>query len=121
MTRNRTKKNTEWRFKTIFIVGILLVIALVIATRLTGWGVSAKVFGTIEKDRIIQTDADVLHADLRDAKNAFDQDTALFIDVRSKDSFISAHIPGALSIELAEIETGADGLDKDALIITYCT
>jgi hypothetical protein len=56
-----------------------------------------------------------------DAKAAFDQGTAVFLDVRSAESFDSAHIKGAISIPETELETRWTELSADKLIITYCT
>ena len=58
---------------------------------------------------------------LEESKAAFDNGEALFLDVRSKDAYTASHIPGALSIPLAEIETRIDELDPNQWIITYCT
>ena len=58
---------------------------------------------------------------LRDAKAAFDQKTAVFVDVRDADSFAAGHIPGAINIPLGEVPTRAAELDPNAWIITYCT
>jgi rhodanese-related sulfurtransferase len=48
---------------------------------------------------------------------------AVIVDVRSLQAFQASHIPGAVSIPLAEIETSPAGLnlDKSKWIITYCT
>jgi len=58
-----------------------------------------------------------------DAKAAFDNETAIFIDVRSVQAYNMSHIPGALSIQLGEFETNPTeiNLPADHWIITYCT
>ena len=58
---------------------------------------------------------------LEDAKVAFDDGSALFLDVRSESSYMASHIPGAVSIPLAEIEPRIAELDPNQWIITYCT
>ena len=58
---------------------------------------------------------------LEDAKTAFDQKSAVFIDVRSAKSYTTAHIPGALNIPLAQLEGRAGELNPQDWIITYCT
>jgi len=58
---------------------------------------------------------------LTNAKKAFDDGAALFIDVRSTGEFTASHIPGAISIPLGEIEGNEPVVDKGALIYTYCT
>lgn len=58
---------------------------------------------------------------LTNAKKAFDDGAALFIDVRSAKEFTASHIPNAISIPLGEIEGNEPVVDKGALIYTYCT
>jgi 3-mercaptopyruvate sulfurtransferase SseA len=58
---------------------------------------------------------------LEDAKAALDSDAAVFVDVRGAEAYAASHIPGALSIPLAETETRLNELDPDQWIITYCT
>lgn len=43
------------------------------------------------------------------------------IDVRDADSYLQAHIPGAMHIPLARIDGEIPYLPKDKPIITYCT
>ncbi len=56
-----------------------------------------------------------------DAKQAYDNGKAIFIDVRSEGQFEQSHIPGALNIPLAALETRYTELDEHTWIITYCT
>jgi 3-mercaptopyruvate sulfurtransferase SseA len=56
-----------------------------------------------------------------DAKAAYDQGTAVFVDVRSAESYAAAHISGAISLPETELETRWTELSTDKLIITYCT
>lgn len=58
---------------------------------------------------------------LVDAKSAFDNQEALFLDVRDGASYAAGHIPGAKNIPFAEIETRIAELDPNQWIITYCT
>ena len=66
---------------------------------------------------------EVARVNVKDAKTAFDNETAIFIDVRSVQAYNLSRIPGALSIQLGEFETNPTelGLPKDHWIITYCT
>jgi hypothetical protein len=57
---------------------------------------------------------------LEDAKAAFDNDEALFLDVRGLASYEQSHIQGALSIPLMDLELRMDELDPKQWIITYC-
>ena len=56
-----------------------------------------------------------------DAKMAFDDGSALFVDVRDSGTFGSKHITGAINIPLDEFESRASELPKDHWIITVCT
>ena len=58
---------------------------------------------------------------LEEARAAFDNGAAIFVDVRSADSYASGHIPGARSIPLGELEGRLEELDPAQWIITYCT
>lgn len=60
---------------------------------------------------------------VEDAKTAFDNGTAIIVDVRSEQAFAQSHIPGAINIQLGEFETNPTELNlpKDHWIITYCT
>ncbi|PKN88090.1 MAG: hypothetical protein CVU46_01970 [Chloroflexi bacterium HGW-Chloroflexi-8] len=58
---------------------------------------------------------------LNDAFSAFTAGSAVFVDVRDNSAFAEAHIPGALSIPLGQLESQGKELDPNAWIITYCT
>ena len=58
---------------------------------------------------------------LADALTAFNANTAIFVDVRSADSFNLVRIPGAVNIPLEQIESAIPELERDAWIIPYCT
>lgn len=66
-------------------------------------------------------ESEIPRVSLEDAKAAFDTGSALFLDVRSKASYDAAHIPGALSIPLVELEERLAELDPNQWVITYCT
>ena len=69
------------------------------------------------------TEAEVPRVSLEEALVAYSSGTAIFVDVRSKQSFDVSHIPGATHIQLGEFETDPAKikLPKDEWIITYCT
>ena len=46
---------------------------------------------------------------------------AVFVDVRTTGQFEDAHISGARSIPVSEVESRLAELDKGQTIITYCT
>jgi 3-mercaptopyruvate sulfurtransferase SseA len=51
----------------------------------------------------------------------YEAGTALFVDVRSEGEYETAHIPNAIPLSLADLETRYRELPRDAEIITYCT
>lgn len=55
------------------------------------------------------------------AKEAYDANAAVFVDVRDSAYFQSSHIPGARSIPLNQIEARYTELDTNDWIILYCT
>ncbi len=67
------------------------------------------------------SEAEVPRISLEEAKAAFDDGAAVFVDVRSEAAYAEGHIPGALSIPLAELESRLGELDPAQWIITYCT
>lgn len=64
---------------------------------------------------------DVPRVSLSDAKKAYDDGTAVFVDVRDSASYRQSHIPGALSIPLDELASRENELNPSDWIITYCT
>ncbi len=58
---------------------------------------------------------------LEDAKTAYDQKSAVIVDVRDAASYNASHIPGALNIPIDEIQARTKELDPNQWIITYCT
>ena len=65
--------------------------------------------------------AEISRVSLADAKAAYDNGSAVFLDVRDADSYASSHVPGALLIPLDELQERSKELDPSAWIITYCT
>ncbi len=66
-------------------------------------------------------ESEIPRAGLEEAYTAYQAGAAVFVDVRAASSYEAAHIPGALSIPLADIESRLDELDPGDWIITYCT
>lgn len=67
------------------------------------------------------SEAAVPRISLEEAKAAFDTGTAIFIDVRGTENYNLVHVPGALDLSIDQYATGLADVDRDALIITYCT
>ncbi len=44
----------------------------------------------------------------------------MIIDVRQRNEFHTGHIPGALNIELGELQDHLDGLPREIPIVTVC-
>lgn len=64
---------------------------------------------------------DVPRVSLSDAKTAFDQGTAVFLDVRSTSDYTTEHVAGAISIPESQMESRLSELNPEDWIITYCT
>jgi len=64
---------------------------------------------------------DVPRVSLEDAKAAYDQKSAVFLDVRGDPFFSDGHIPGALSVSNPDAEQRFSELNPGAWIIPYCT
>ena len=58
---------------------------------------------------------------LADAKKAFDDGTATFIDTHPKATFDAGHIPGAINVTVQDLETKFDSIPKGRRIIAYCS
>ncbi len=64
---------------------------------------------------------EVVRVSLEEAKKAYDQGKAKFIDVRTVEEYNQGHISGALSIPLMELPDRLAELDPNTWYITYCT
>jgi 3-mercaptopyruvate sulfurtransferase SseA len=58
---------------------------------------------------------------LADAKKAFDEGTAIFIDTHPKATYDLGHIPGSLNITMQDFEAKFDSIPKGKKIIAYCS
>ena len=58
---------------------------------------------------------------LEEAKAAFDDGSAVFVDVRITDAYDASHVAGAINLPLAQISQRLGELDQVRWIITYCT
>ena len=63
---------------------------------------------------------DVPRVLLREAQEAFEEKTAIFLDVRGEPYYSQGHIPGAISISEDELLDRIGELSLSAWIITYC-
>ena len=58
---------------------------------------------------------------LADAKKAFDEGSALFIDTHPKAAYDAAHIPGAVNVTVQDLEAKFNTIPKGKKIIAYCS
>jgi len=58
---------------------------------------------------------------LEAAKLAYDEGTAIFVDVRDPEYYEPGHVTGALNIPYGEVESYLSGLDPNRQYILYCT
>lgn len=65
--------------------------------------------------------ADAPRISVADAKRAFDDGSAVFIDTHLKNAYDDGHIPGAINIPVAELELKFDTIPKGKKIIAYCS
>jgi len=65
--------------------------------------------------------AEISRVSLADAKAAYDNGSAVFLDVRDAESYTRSHVPGAILIPLNELQERSKELDPSTRIITYCT
>jgi len=93
------------------VVGVAFIAATLTACAPTSEPVSPAVEAPREIQRVT----------LEESKAAFDSGEAIFVDVRTASTYQVGHIPGALSIPLAELPTRIGELDPNQWIITYCT
>lgn len=114
-------KGKKPSYLVIFSIGIILIVVLVAISQLIDQSAPVEPLSLGTAERIVLSDMDVPRARLREAKAAFDAGEAVFIDVRSRITYEISHIPGALSIEIPEIDEETADLDRDGLYITYCT
>jgi 3-mercaptopyruvate sulfurtransferase SseA len=102
--------------KTLFV--LIAAAALVIAA-LTACTASTPQAGPSSPN--VGAPQEVQRVTLEESKAAFDNNSAVFLDVRNESSYAASRIPGAVSIPLAELEARINELAPDQWIITYCT
>jgi len=58
---------------------------------------------------------------LEEAKKAFDEKSATFIDTHVKATYDAGHIPGAINITVQDLEAKFNTIPKGKRIIAYCS
>ena len=114
------KKRKSQKFPILFLIagGLLLLLAAFLMMTQNGSGQPASTASSAHDE---ETYPEILRVSLEDAKAAFEAGAAVFVDVRGADVFAMSHIPGSLSIPLADLGTRLAELDPNQWIITYCT
>lgn len=64
---------------------------------------------------------EITRINLNDALAAYQADNATFIDVRSAEAFTQSHIAGAINFPIEQMELTVPQLDRNTLLIPYCT
>jgi 3-mercaptopyruvate sulfurtransferase SseA len=113
------KKNNRAALPLVFIsIGLLLVVAAAI------WALPQNPKPATPTPQVLATEntyPEIQRVKLEDARAAYDNGAAIFVDVRDAASYADSHVAGALSIPLADIEARMNELDRSQWIITYCT
>lgn len=115
------KRKQQNKFPVLYFAlgGLLLLVTAVLL--LTQGGADQAAPAPAASGQQEETYPEIARVSLPDARAALDANSAVFLDVRAADVFAISHIPGALNIPLAELETRLAELDPNKWIITYCT
>lgn len=120
MSRSRNKnKRSATPIIFVFLGAALFVAALILG--LPRNRNSAPAATAPQEHSAEDTFPEIQRVSLADAQAAYDNSTAVFLDVRDASSYAESHIPGALSIPLAELDERLDELNRSEWIVTYCT
>ena len=117
------KKRKTKKFPVLLLAGggLLLIVAAVMLGMQNGTSQATPSEPAVSSGQEEETYPEIERVSLEDAKAAFDAGTAVFVDVRGVDAYNLSHIPGSLSIPLAELKSRLGELDPNQWIITYCT
>ena len=116
--QKKTSRRSLWPF--VVIGGGLLLLTAAVGLLLT----SPQPDPTPTATRFLpaeETYPDIPRVSLADAKTAHDAGSAVFVDVRDASSYANAHVKGALSLPLIELDKRKGELKPSDWIITYCT
>jgi 3-mercaptopyruvate sulfurtransferase SseA len=98
---------------------ILVAAMLLIPRSSTTHQASPEAFST--DGPVEETYPEIPRISLENSKAAFDEKSAVFLDVRDAGSYAASHIQGAVNIPSDQIQNRLAELDRDDWIITYCT
>jgi 3-mercaptopyruvate sulfurtransferase SseA len=102
----------------LIVFGGLLVI---VAAFLIGRQKPGPVISTAPQETEGLPNPEVSRIPLETARARFDAGTVIIIDVRSQAEYETSHIPGAVSMPLAEVQIRFQELPPGSEILTYCT
>jgi 3-mercaptopyruvate sulfurtransferase SseA len=104
------------------IVSIVMGVLLIVGAMIVVSGITTRPEPVEPSDpQFVGPHPDVSRISVTDAKMAYDNGEAVFVDVRGEPYYSEGHIPGALSIEESEVLARLTELNPEDLIITYCT
>ncbi len=116
MAKVKKKKKTGSNIPVYVMIGAgVVLLLLVLVVLLQGMG------GNDGSSEALMGADGIQRVSLEEAKQAFDEGTAVFLDVRGDDVYAMEHVTGALSIPLGEVESRLGELDPGQWIIPYCT
>jgi hypothetical protein len=120
INKKSTLNGTTTSNKPILLIGLgaVLVVVVLIYFALSGTSAPANT-PTASQPGIPYPE--INRVPLLDAKKAYDNQSALFLDVRSESSYETSHIQGAKNIPADKLEESLNQLDPNQWIITYCT
>ena len=118
------RRGSPWPW--VIAVGVVAVIGLVAVLVLSRGEPATAVPAPSQPAAVTAPQQDIPYPDVprispADAKAQLDSGQAVIVDVRGAQYYQAAHIDGAVSIPLDQIEAGQHDLPKNAEIITYCT
>lgn len=132
--RNRGKRGQRFSFHNLSLAMLLfagvalLVLAIAIVALNPGQSEPAALSGRQPTNSVSDVHNDegipypeVPRLSIAEAKALYDTNTAIFVDVRSSQEYQAAHIPGALSLPLADLQSDYQELPTEGLILLYCT
>jgi hypothetical protein len=117
-----SNRNKLWLRLSIGAVALLILSAVILSAVLAQSKRNAQL--NANDQSILESrglDPQIDRVSLAEAKTAFDNQQALFLDVRSAESYAAGHIPGAINIPLAQILDRYHKIDASRWIILYCT
>ncbi|MHB8133627.1 MAG: rhodanese-like domain-containing protein [Anaerolineaceae bacterium] len=125
MAKKKTKKTSQLNASLSVIALGVIMLAVALGVLLTQGNKNPTVV-QVTRTSVPAQAADIPYPEiprvsLADAKSAYDQGAAVFVDVRSLSEYETEHISGALSIPEVEMVNRLTELNSQDWIITYCT